>query len=72
MVDTNANYGGSIPEYYDTCLVRLCYKASSGLRGPAARATRESLQQRARQALVGRGDGGRHMAFRPDRERPAA
>ena len=43
-----------------------------GPRRPSTRATRQSLQQCTRQELVCRGDGRRHMAFRPHRERPVA
>src|SRR5882724_3847274 len=53
-------------------LVLLCYKVSSRFRWTTTGATGQSLQQRAGQEFVRRGDGRRHMAFRPHRECPAA
>ena len=53
-------------------LVLLCQKALVGSRRTTTAATGQMLKQRAGQELVRRGDGRRHMAFRPHRDCPAA
>jgi signal transduction histidine kinase len=55
-----------------TGLVLLCHKALVGSRRTTTAATGQMLKQRAGQELVRRGDGRRHMAFRPHRDCPAA
>jgi TIR domain len=53
-------------------LVLLCQKASAGSRIVPAPAAGLGAEQRSREESVQCGDRGRHMAFRPHRERRAA
>ncbi len=55
-----------------TFLVLLCYKTLVDPRRASTPATGETLQQRAGEEFVHRGDRGGDVPFRPHRERPAA